>query len=259
MQRALYHVSALWPIRFEWTNIQRRHRPRPQRRLGNSAKFCLPCATNLQKVPRNVFKKHLLLGEVLWWSIRIPVSLVEVPPSPRLSLAHIITHIICHPRHVMLPKEIAKLVPRNRLMSENEWRRLGVQQSQGWCHYMLHSPGVRFVLYIHMYILYTAYAHDCHYMVSPSSSSSHTHTHTRAPHFTLQKAYHGSWSSTKSKSGIRWLQIKTTHVVLAMASAWNSSLSTHIVFVPVSLCCSINMRIIVSLLHIFTCVLIKVY
>ena len=87
----------------------------------------------------------------------------------------------------------------------------------------------------------------------------HTHTHTRAPHFTLQKAYHGSWSSTKSKSGIRWLQIKTTHVVLAMASAWNSSLSTHIVFVPVSLCCSINMRIIVSLLHICTCVLIKVY
>lgn len=44
-------------------------------------------------------------------------------------------------RHVMLPKDIAKLVPRNRLMAETEWRRLGVQQSQGWVHYMCHTPG----------------------------------------------------------------------------------------------------------------------
>lgn len=41
----------------------------------------------------------------------------------------------------MLPKDIAKLVPRNRLMAETEWRRLGVQQSQGWVHYMCHTPG----------------------------------------------------------------------------------------------------------------------
>lgn len=41
----------------------------------------------------------------------------------------------------MLPKEIAKMVPKNRLMAENEWRALGVQQSQGWIHYMIHGPG----------------------------------------------------------------------------------------------------------------------
>lgn len=33
-------------------------------------------------------------------------------------------------RHVMLPKDIAKLVPKTHLMSESEWRNLGVQQSQ---------------------------------------------------------------------------------------------------------------------------------
>jgi len=42
----------------------------------------------------------------------------------------------------MLPKEIAKLVPKTHLMSETEWRGLGVQQSQGWIHYMRHEPGI---------------------------------------------------------------------------------------------------------------------
>lgn len=41
----------------------------------------------------------------------------------------------------MLPKDIAKLVP-NHLMSEKEWRGIGVQQSQGWINYMVHSPGM---------------------------------------------------------------------------------------------------------------------
>ncbi|KAM9420250.1 cyclin-dependent kinases regulatory subunit 1 isoform 1-T1 [Salvelinus alpinus] len=44
-------------------------------------------------------------------------------------------------RHVMLPKDIAKRVPKTHLMSETEWRNLGVQQSQGWIHYMIHQPG----------------------------------------------------------------------------------------------------------------------
>ncbi|KAI5056501.1 hypothetical protein GOP47_0028319 [Adiantum capillus-veneris] len=33
-------------------------------------------------------------------------------------------------RHVVLPPDIAKLLPKNQLLSENEWRALGVQQSQ---------------------------------------------------------------------------------------------------------------------------------
>eukprot|EP01135_Chromosphaera_perkinsii_P007200 Nk52_evm8s745 gene=Nk52_evmTU8s745 len=43
-------------------------------------------------------------------------------------------------RHVILPEDIAKLVPKNRLLSESEWRNLGVQQSRGWVHYMIHKP-----------------------------------------------------------------------------------------------------------------------
>ena len=50
-------------------------------------------------------------------------------------------------RHVMLPKEIAKLVPRGRLMSEKEWRSIGVQQSPGWIHYMIHKPEPHILLF----------------------------------------------------------------------------------------------------------------
>ena len=44
-------------------------------------------------------------------------------------------------RHVILPPDIAKLVPRTHLMTESEWRNLGVQQSPGWVHFMVHAPG----------------------------------------------------------------------------------------------------------------------
>ncbi|TKS74547.1 Cyclin-dependent kinases regulatory subunit 1 [Collichthys lucidus] len=44
-------------------------------------------------------------------------------------------------RHVVLPKQLSKLVPTSHLMTEEEWRGLGVQQSQGWIHYMIHKPG----------------------------------------------------------------------------------------------------------------------
>ena len=38
-------------------------------------------------------------------------------------------------RHVQLPKNIYKAMPKGRLLSEQEWRALGVQQSRGWVHY----------------------------------------------------------------------------------------------------------------------------
>lgn len=41
-------------------------------------------------------------------------------------------------RHVILPKELAKTLPRSRLLTENEWRGIGVQQSRGWQHYAIH-------------------------------------------------------------------------------------------------------------------------
>jgi len=50
-------------------------------------------------------------------------------------------------RHVILPKELTRLVPRHRLMDENEWRQLGVQQSVGWRHYMIHKPEPHILLF----------------------------------------------------------------------------------------------------------------
>ena len=40
--------------------------------------------------------------------------------------------------HVILPKHVSKNAPKGRLLSEQEWRGLGVQQSRGWVHYAIH-------------------------------------------------------------------------------------------------------------------------
>lgn len=50
-------------------------------------------------------------------------------------------------RHVILPKEISKYVPRDRLLTENEWRALGVTQSSGWQHYMIYRPEPHILLF----------------------------------------------------------------------------------------------------------------
>ena len=43
-------------------------------------------------------------------------------------------------RHVQLPKSIYKSMPKGRLLTEEEWRSLGIQQSRGWKHYEIHRP-----------------------------------------------------------------------------------------------------------------------
>ncbi|XP_015123758.1 cyclin-dependent kinases regulatory subunit [Diachasma alloeum] len=50
-------------------------------------------------------------------------------------------------RHVVLPKDLEKRVPKTHLMSEQEWRELGVQQSKGWVHYMTHQPEPHILLF----------------------------------------------------------------------------------------------------------------
>ena len=50
---------------------------------------------------------------------------------------HALTHAL-NIRHVILPKELAKTLPRARLLTESEWRSIGVQQSRGWQHYAIH-------------------------------------------------------------------------------------------------------------------------
>uniref|UniRef100_A0A0N4ZWU7 Cyclin-dependent kinases regulatory subunit n=1 Tax=Parastrongyloides trichosuri TaxID=131310 RepID=A0A0N4ZWU7_PARTI len=53
-------------------------------------------------------------------------------------------------RHVHIPKSLAKKVPTHRLMSEKEWRTLGIQQSPGWVHYMIHGPERHVLLFRRM-------------------------------------------------------------------------------------------------------------
>ncbi|CAO1390292.1 unnamed protein product [Diamesa hyperborea] len=50
-------------------------------------------------------------------------------------------------RHVILPQNLAKLVPKTHLMTETEWRNLGIQQSPGWVHYLLHSPELHVICF----------------------------------------------------------------------------------------------------------------
>ncbi|KAJ1491985.1 cyclin-dependent kinase regulatory subunit-domain-containing protein [Baffinella frigidus] len=50
-------------------------------------------------------------------------------------------------RHVILPTEVARLCPKQKLLGENEWRQLGVQQSRGWEHYAVHKPEPHILLF----------------------------------------------------------------------------------------------------------------
>mmetsp|Transcript_54968 Transcript_54968/g.91359 ORF Transcript_54968/g.91359 Transcript_54968/m.91359 type:complete len:89 (-) Transcript_54968:116-382(-) len=58
-------------------------------------------------------------------------------------------------RHVILTPEITKLLQRTfpgttsgeRLLTEAEWRSLGVTQSRGWVHYACHKPEPHILLF----------------------------------------------------------------------------------------------------------------
>lgn len=46
-------------------------------------------------------------------------------------------------RHVLLSETVfsaLKILGLGRILSENEWRNLGVQQSRGWEHYLVYEP-----------------------------------------------------------------------------------------------------------------------
>ncbi|MES1910393.1 MAG: Cyclin-dependent kinases regulatory subunit (Cell division control protein cks1) [Cercozoa sp. M6MM] len=51
-------------------------------------------------------------------------------------------------RHVVLPKQMGKQLAENpRLLKEEEWRALGVRQSRGWVHYLVHKPEPHILLF----------------------------------------------------------------------------------------------------------------
>lgn len=77
---------------------------------------------NVMRVPRNVIPRL--------WS----------PTDRSLTLSFFSLFLFKIPahRHVILPKELAKTLPKSRLLTESEWRSIGVQQSRGWQHYAIH-------------------------------------------------------------------------------------------------------------------------
>ena len=44
-------------------------------------------------------------------------------------------------RHVVIPQKYVSIIPKHHLMTETEWRNVGIQQSPGWVHYLFHAPG----------------------------------------------------------------------------------------------------------------------
>lgn len=59
-------------------------------------------------------------------------------------------------RHVILPKSMLKVIPRDyfnhetgtlRILRESEWRGLGITQSLGWEHYENHAPEPHILLF----------------------------------------------------------------------------------------------------------------
>jgi len=50
-------------------------------------------------------------------------------------------------RLVILPREWGQVVKEKGLLSEDEWRKLGISQSKGWVHYSSHSPEPHILLF----------------------------------------------------------------------------------------------------------------
>lgn len=50
-------------------------------------------------------------------------------------------------RHVFLPKSLLKKIPKGRLLKEEEWRGLGIEQSEGWEHFMIYEPEPHILLF----------------------------------------------------------------------------------------------------------------
>ncbi|CDF34828.1 cyclin-dependent kinase regulatory subunit, partial [Chondrus crispus] len=70
-----------------------------------------------------------------------------IMPVPQIQYSEKYYDDVYEFRHVILPVDIAKHLPKNRLLSENEWRAIGVQQSRGWVHYAIHRPEPHILLF----------------------------------------------------------------------------------------------------------------
>lgn len=50
-------------------------------------------------------------------------------------------------KHVILTKDLSKKIPKDRLLTEDEWRNLGIQQTKGWVHYCAYPKETHVLLF----------------------------------------------------------------------------------------------------------------
>ena len=75
------------------------------------------------------------------YSVNAPTKLQEATYSRIPCIAPITLSTLF--RHVVLPKSMVRMLPtgadsKPRIMTDKEWRGIGVQQSRGWEHYAVH-------------------------------------------------------------------------------------------------------------------------
>lgn len=50
-------------------------------------------------------------------------------------------------KHVILNKELFEKLPKYKLLSEAEWRAIGITQTKGWIHYTFFKPEPHVLLF----------------------------------------------------------------------------------------------------------------
>lgn len=79
-----------------------------------------------------------------------PNSASNAPPFFRIHYSDRYSDDVFEYRHVFLPKPLLKMIPKTffedpkhpevlRLLTEEEWRGIGISQSLGWEHYAVHG------------------------------------------------------------------------------------------------------------------------
>lgn len=71
-------------------------------------------------------------------------------------------------RHVILPKQMLKLIPKRyfasddsgllRILEEDEWRGIGITQSLGWEHFEVHGKCKYGAIYVQSLVMLRRYA-----------------------------------------------------------------------------------------------------
>jgi cyclin-dependent kinase regulatory subunit CKS1 len=50
-------------------------------------------------------------------------------------------------KHVILTKEAFMSMQKDKLLSETEWRAMGINQTKGWIHFTIHKPEPHILLF----------------------------------------------------------------------------------------------------------------